>query len=662
MKKLTRRQFLKWAGAAGLVTLPTLGGYRLYRQVKGEQPPHLSPYVASELTSEIRPGLPILILVDEQAANPFGIYLAEILRAEGLNCFQVTPLSALQADLLAAFDLIILTEVTLNISQMEQLTRFVHQGGALVAMRPQPEFAPLFGLEMAIGQSEAGYVQVVANHPISRGITPEALQFHGVADHYHLAGAEAVAWLTNRQAEATPFPAVTIYSAGKGIAAAWAFDLARSIVYTRQGNPYGSGRSVIGEQLIRPADLFTGWLDMDRMAIPQADEQQRFLVNLLTTISQGMRPLPRLWYFPGAAQTLFVATADSHQDPGAAVAELLHHVEKYEGHASVYYLPPLYNEWRGLSQLARWQLADLSLMDPAYLPSPEQVTAWRERGHEFTLHPLIETDLETSWTRYWQHFTALDYGPLSATARTHLVHWHPWVETARVQASYGIRLNLDFYHYGTSLKDEEGVWRYGHFTGSGRPMRFMDEQGRLLNIYQQVTHLADDHLLTMAWGNMVGLEPKEAISVSQTLLRQSLDGFYSAITAIFHADMFREGEPWSGYEAEWLDGTLAYAAAHHIPIWSAEAWLHFNEQRNGTVIEQVAWHPETGQLSFRITIPDGSETASTLLIPTIHQESHLIQVRLDEQAVKAQRQEVGGLNYGLISVHTGSHQIMALYE
>ncbi|MBK9053559.1 MAG: twin-arginine translocation signal domain-containing protein [Chloroflexi bacterium] len=91
MNKLTRRQFLKWAGAAGLVTLLTIGGYRLYRQVKGEQPPHLSPYVASELTSEIRPGLPILILVDEQAANPFGIYLAEILRAEGLNCFQVTP-------------------------------------------------------------------------------------------------------------------------------------------------------------------------------------------------------------------------------------------------------------------------------------------------------------------------------------------------------------------------------------------------------------------------------------------------------------------------------------------------------------------------------------------------------------------------------------------
>ncbi|MBK9053561.1 MAG: hypothetical protein IPL78_22470 [Chloroflexi bacterium] len=105
---------------------------------------------------------------------------------------------------------------------------------------------------------------------------------------------------------------------------------------------------------------------MDKV-IPQADEQQRFLVNLLTTISQGMRPLPRLWYFPGAAQTLFVATADSHQDPGAAVAELLHHVEKYEGHASVYYLPPLYNEWRGLSQLARWQLADLSLMDPVAL-------------------------------------------------------------------------------------------------------------------------------------------------------------------------------------------------------------------------------------------------------------------------------------------------------
>jgi len=70
----------------------------------------------------------------------------------------------------------------------------------------------------------------------------------------------------------------------------WAFDLARSIVYTRQGNPHRSEPSATGEQLIRPADLFIGWLDMDRIAIPQADEQQRFLVNLLTTISHGMRP------------------------------------------------------------------------------------------------------------------------------------------------------------------------------------------------------------------------------------------------------------------------------------------------------------------------------------------------------------------------------------
>ncbi|MBK9053562.1 MAG: hypothetical protein IPL78_22475 [Chloroflexi bacterium] len=85
------------------------------------------------------------------------------------------------------------------------------------------------------------------------------------------------------------------------------------------------------------------------------------------------------------------------------------------------------------------------------------------------------------------------------------------------------------------------MWRYGHFTGSGRPMRFMDEQGRLLNIYQQLTHLADDHLLTMAWGNMVGLGRKKRYLYHRQLRAKSLDGFYSAITAIFMRTCFGKG-------------------------------------------------------------------------------------------------------------------------
>ena len=79
-----------------------------------------------------------------------------------------------------------------------------------------------------------------------------------------------------------------------GHAAAFTYDLARSIVETRQGNPAWSGderdSSVGGNQLIRSDDLFFGakagdvqpdWVDLNKVAIPQADEQQHLLTNLI---------------------------------------------------------------------------------------------------------------------------------------------------------------------------------------------------------------------------------------------------------------------------------------------------------------------------------------------------------------------------------------------
>ncbi|MBP7998812.1 MAG: twin-arginine translocation signal domain-containing protein [Chloroflexi bacterium] len=661
MMKLTRRQFLAGAAASGLVALPGLYGYHLFRRVQGESPPLVSPYVTLPITATPQNGVPILLLVDEKAVNPFGLYLAEILWAEGINSFQIAPLSILEQPDWDQFDLILLPETWLSTAQVERLERFVRGGGGLVALRPPTSLAPLLGLQPFSGTAEGGYWHVAAEHSLSQGARPEALQFHGPADHYHLAGAEVVAWITDAEAYTTSLPAVTLHQVGEGFAAAWSFDPVRSVIYTRQGNPIWGEQPPSPETHFRPPDMFADWLDMARIAIPQADELQRLLVNLLMTMNQTKRPLPRLWYLPGMAQTILVATCDAHQDPMTSIEAVLTRVEAVGGQASVYYLPPLYAESRRLSQLARWQMAALNLMESAYLPSPEQVAVWRGRGHEFTLHPQVDTGLEAGWAQYWESFTGLDYGPLSPTTRTHGVRWQPWVETARHQASCGLRLNLDFYHYGYTLRHENGEWGYGYFTGSGRPMRFVDEQGRLFTLYQQLTHLADDHLLKMVWGDVVGLPAEEAVWVAQTLMRQSLEGTHSAITAIFHADMFREGGTWARDEAIWLEGTLEYAAAHHIPIWSAEKWLRFTEQRNHTQLVSVVWDPATRWLRFHLTVPPIAEESLTVLVPATHGESHLAEVWVDEQVIRVESQIVGGRAYGAVVVGAGSYRIEARY-
>jgi hypothetical protein len=604
-------------------------------------------------------------MINEHADNPFGLYIAEILRAEGLNCFQMAPLSTVGNVNLEPFDLILLAEGPLNTDQAETLERYVAKGGRLVAMRPDARQASLFGVERVPGSTSEGYLQVESDHPIGQGIATETLQFHGVADHYRLAGARAVAWLASDRDTRTGFPAVTIHRYKEGQTALWAFDLARSVAYTRQGNPAWANQERDGAHFIRASDMFVGWIDLDRLAIPQADEQQRLLANLLMALSQEARPLPRLWYFPGAAEGMLVATGDAHQNSASAIEDVLTRVEQYGGHMSIYYAPPLASDWRRAGRNVRRWMEELpligeALVNPYAPPTPSRIASWRARGHEFTLHPYVDDSLEAGWHDYWQEFTGLGYGPVSPTVRTHRILWTGWVETARLQASYGIRLNLDYYHWGPAFCKETGEWVYGHLTGSGLPMKFVDQQGRILDIYQQLTQLADEHLLD-AMGGPAKLSAEDAVEVSRTLLRRSLDGDYNAIVAQFHVDPFHAGGEYADEAGHWLKGTLDYAAAQDIPIWSAAEWLDFTEVRHDANLEEVQWHPAAQRLSFRVAAPVVLEVELAVMIPLEHGGGRLVQVEVDGQPVVHRERKVGGVSYGWVPVGTGSRQVAATY-
>ena len=92
------------------------------------------------------------------------------------------------------------------------------------------------------------------------GIVGSTIQFHGTADRYSLNGATSVATLYSNATTATTAPAVTLRSVGSsgGQAAAFTYDLARSVVYTRQGNPAWAGQERDGVSGIRPNDMFYG--------------------------------------------------------------------------------------------------------------------------------------------------------------------------------------------------------------------------------------------------------------------------------------------------------------------------------------------------------------------------------------------------------------------
>src|SRR5262249_54402203 len=155
------------------------------------------------------------------------------------------------------------------------------------------------------------------------GIVNETIQYHGTADLYTLNGASGVATLYATAATATANPAVTLRSVGTsgGQAAPVTHDLAPSVVYPRPGNPPWSGQNRDGQGPIRSNDLFFGnasfdpqpdWVDLNKVAIPQADEQQRLLANLVTGMNLDNLPMPRFWYLPRGEKAAVVMTGDDH--------------------------------------------------------------------------------------------------------------------------------------------------------------------------------------------------------------------------------------------------------------------------------------------------------------------------------------------------------------
>ena len=160
------------------------------------------------------PGGPILVI--SSAANPFSRYYTEILRNEGLNAFTAVDISAVDAALLADYDVAILGEVSVSPAQAAMLASWVDGGGNLIAMRPDPDLAGLLGLTDAGTDLSDAYLQIdTAGGAPGAGLVSQTIQFHGTADRYTLgAGTQSVATLYSNASTATANPAVTLRDVG----------------------------------------------------------------------------------------------------------------------------------------------------------------------------------------------------------------------------------------------------------------------------------------------------------------------------------------------------------------------------------------------------------------------------------------------------------------
>ncbi len=574
------------------------------------------------------PGGPILIITS--TADPFSRYYTEILYTEGFNLFTTRDISQVTASFLISYDVVILGSMSLTPAQVTMLTDWVNAGGNLIAMRPDKQLANLLGLTDAAATLSNAYLRVTASGP-GAGIVNETIQFRGTADRYTLNGATSVASLYQTATTATNDPAVSLHSVGTngGQAAAFTYDLAQSTVYMHQGNPAWSGQERDPFPPIRSNDLYYGaasgdpqpdWVDLNKVAIPQADEQQRLLANLITHMNADKKPLPRFWYFPRGLPAVVIMTGDDHASGGTA--------GRFDQYLAA--SPP------GCS-VSDWEC--IRSTSYIYNSSPltnAQASTYVNAGFEVALHvntgcaDWTPTSLASFFTDQLNTFAATYPSvPTPATNRTHCLVWSDYSTQPEVELSKGIRLDTNYYYWPPSWLAD----RPGFFTGSGMPMRFVSPSGALVDIYQATTQMTDESGQSYPF-------------TIDSLLDKAIgpEGYYGAFTANIHTDFAN---------STLSDAIVNSAKARGVAVVSARQMLTWLDGRNNSAFGSLAWN--TNVLSFSITAAAGANRLEAM-VPMSSTAGALGGLTRNGNPTSYTTKTIKGVNYAFFTAQPGSYQ------
>ncbi len=571
----------------------------------------------------VGPGGPILVV--KSGSNPFTVYYLEILRAEGLNEFAVADISTVTATTLKSYDVVILGEQSLSDAQVSMFSDWVTGGGNLIAMRPDKKLATLLGLVDANALLPEGYIKVDTTAAAGSGIVGDTMQFHGTADVYSLNGANAVATLYSSSSVATANPAVTVRSVGSagGQAAAFTYDLARSVVYTRQGNPALSGQETDGTAPIRSDDLFfPNYLDSSKVAIPQADEQQRLLANLIQFLNSDLKPLPRFWYFPRGLKAVVVMTGDDHGTNGT------------QGRFDIYNS----NSTPGCD-LDNWEcIRATSYIYPSTPIAPQIANAYAAQGFEIAAHITTNCtnwdalSLESAYANQLGSFNAAFPDlPAFATNRTHCVVWSDYDTQPQIELTHGIRLDATYYYWPPEwLSTVPGV-----FTGSGMAQRFAKIDGTMIDVYQAATQMTDES------GQVYP-------SFAEVLLDRALgpEGYYGSFVANMHTDL--AVHPGSA-------AIVSSAQQRGVPVISAQQLLDWTDGRNASSFSDITWNGTA--LSFKVNLWSSGTRGIQAMVPTGSPAGNFVGVLKDGVQIDYTVERVKGLNYARFFVTSAAYEV-----
>jgi hypothetical protein len=583
---------------------------------------------------------PILILA---SSHDFGMFTPEILKTEGFNEFQTDSITdpLVTRSFLSQFDLVILTEIILTPDQSRLLGQYVKKGGNLIVFRPDKKISDVLGISYTGNTTSEGYIAVDTAMEIGRGMVWEPMQFHGIADLCRLNGAKKIADLCLTDTTTSAMPCAVLHKYGQGHAIAFLYNLPKSIVLTRQGNYRHAGQELDGINGLRGMDLFTGgWVDTSKNWINQADEQMRLLTHCIEYLSTFTKPLPRFWYFPDTLKSLITLTNDGEDSNEAQFEFQFADIDSKGAKMTLY------------------------VLEPNKISKP-WVEKWTDRGFEISGHPDDTKQAhDPDWNTMDSAITAIGNELKNkfniAGMYTITNHWFVWCGTnaygirdfaaqAKIEEQKGIGLDCNYAHYDniSNLGHFLGPMgaKQGNYTGSGLVMKFADENGKVLNVYQQLNNVYDQQYM----------ENKDAdgyYDCFRGLLNRSLnDEVYSFICIRAHNnEYFFSKTP--------LMKMLDDANKEGIPVWTELKLLNFLKAKDEAIFNQIKW--DNRKLSFQFISSRPHSNGVTIMIPCNYQNKTILEIMVDDKKQPFITRSIKGHNYALITIQPGTNHIFSI--
>lgn len=544
----------------------------------------------------------------------YGRFLVELLRMEGFADYAEAELEHVRAKTLAEHDLVLLPRVSTTLDQAALLADYVRDGGKLIAFHPDAGLIRQFGLHATNRGIADGYLQIDTQLAETTGLYDGGVQIIVPAVGWSMTTAANVSLLAEVRTRQPRFTADRIPGAvkaelGQGTAILWSYDLPHAVARLRLGDPTRADLCLGGlDGIYRPGELFIGQLDPEQGAVPQADVQTAFLGRAIELLA----PQPRLWYYPEATQRgVLVVTSDDDWSTVEQFEALVAGLREHDATCTFYIVPDtklpkgLMLRWEGHGHT--FSVHPALAMDYRQPPPPTDVQA-------LALPPMVRDNV-------LRHQRA--YGRAVRTIRNHCVRWLGYTEGATLLADLNVRMDLNF--LSSCLP-----FSLGYLCGSGRPLRFVDTAGAVIDCFQQPTSWTEECLIHPSMVFSLKWPVHQAIAETTGLLRRAAREFYTPVVINSHPVSY------ATYTKELIDANLDAARREKLPILSADRWLDWTEARDHLRLHK-------GPQGYILSATQGTR-AATILFPagsTPHAER-----------AEASVQTLWGREYVALTLHT----------